>query len=116
MNNELFQTPFWGVAVVALAVLTGCDKVPDVASNVASPTTTAANAVNVPDADVTTNVKTALRQDAALQQFNISVATIKGDVRLTGVVDMQSQIDAALKLARGAEGVHAIHDELTLKK
>jgi osmotically-inducible protein OsmY len=31
------------------------------------------------------------------------------------MVDTQSQIDAAVRIARAAEGAHSIHDELTLK-
>lgn len=97
------QTPFWCTAALTLALLAGCNKAPDTAANVA-------------DVDVTTNVKTALLQNADLKGFEISVMTVKGDVRLTGVVDTQNQIDAAVRIARGADGAHTIHDELTLKK
>ena len=41
---------------------------------------------------------------------------LKGDVRLTGVLETQQQIDEALRLARAAEGAHTIHDELSLKR
>ena len=72
--------------------------------------------VNVADIDVTTHVKTALLQNDSLKGFDITVVTIKGDVRLIGVLDNQSQIDEAIKIARASEGAHTIHDELTLKK
>jgi hyperosmotically inducible protein len=72
--------------------------------------------VEVSDSDLTTQVKTALIRDETLKVFDIAVVTTKGDVRLTGVVDNQSQIDQADKLARSIDGVHAIHDELTIKK
>jgi hyperosmotically inducible protein len=71
---------------------------------------------NVADADVTSNVRTALQQDASLKGMDISVATLKGDVRLSGFVDNQAQIDSAVKLARAADGVHSIKDELAVKK
>jgi len=88
---------------LALLMLAGCSKtVPD--------------APQVSDIDVTEHVKTALQQDDALKGFNIAVVTRKGDVRLTAVLDNQAQVDAALKIARAAEGVHSIHDELTLKR
>ncbi len=112
MNKHL-RTHFWSVAVVALALMAGCAKTPE-AGGVAQPGTS--NAANVADGEVTTHVKTALLQDAALKGFDINVIALKGDVRLIGVVDTQSQVDAAIKLARGADGVHSIHDELTLKK
>lgn len=88
---------------LALMVLAGCSK--------QSPAV-----AQVSDLDVTEHVKTALQQDDALKGFNIDVVTQKGDVRLTGVLDSQAQVDAALKIARAAEGAHTIHDELTLKK
>lgn len=111
MNKHL-RTQFWSVAVVTLALMAGCDKAPE-AGGVAPGTP---NATNVADGDVTTNVKTALLQDTALKGLDINVITLKGDVRLIGIVDNQSQIDAAIKLARGADGVHSIHDELAIKK
>jgi hypothetical protein len=68
------------------------------------------------DRGVTTRVKAALKGDENLKGFDIAVVTTKGDVRLTGVVDNQSQIDHVIKLARSIEGAQAIHDELTIKK
>jgi osmotically-inducible protein OsmY len=71
---------------------------------------------NVSDLDVTEHVKTALQQNDALKGFDIGVVTLKGDVRLTGVVSSQAQIDEAIKIARAADGAHTVHDELTIKK
>jgi hyperosmotically inducible protein len=51
-----------------------------------------------------------------LKGFDIQVVTLKGDVRLIGVVANQAQVDEAIKIARAAEGGHTIHDELTVKK
>lgn len=68
------------------------------------------------DIDVTTKVKTALLTDADVKRFDISVETTKGDVRLGGVVDNQGQIDNAVKIVRSVDGVHSVHDELTIKK
>jgi osmotically-inducible protein OsmY len=73
-------------------------------------------AVNVSDIDVTEHVKTALLQTESLKGTDITVVTLKGDVRLKGVVARQSQIDDALRIARAADGAHSIHDELTLAK
>lgn len=42
--------------------------------------------------------------------------TLKGDVRLVGSVETQEQIDEALRIARAAEGIHSIHNELTIQK
>lgn len=98
---------------IALAILAGCSKSPDAA--VAMPGALAVDA-NVIDADVTRKVETALRQNDALKAFNIMVVTLKGDVRLTGVLDSQAQVDEAIRTARAVNGTHSIHDELTLKQ
>jgi osmotically-inducible protein OsmY len=69
----------------------------------------------VSDLDITRNLTLALLGAAELQGKTIGVIANKGDVRLTAVLDNQSQIDMALRLAHGAQGVHTVHDELTLK-
>mgnify|MGYP001179701000 CR=1 FL=1 len=70
---------------------------------------------NIADVDITRNVTTALHQTASLKQADITVVTKKGDVRLTGVLDSQAQIDEAKGIARATDGAHAIHDELKLR-
>ena len=74
------------------------------------------NSQETSDLEVTTQVKSALLRDTDLKSFDIAVLTTKGDVRLTGQVDKQSQIDSALSIGQGIKGVHSIHNELTLKK
>jgi osmotically-inducible protein OsmY len=102
------------VASIAALVLVvaGCNK----AADPVAATATAAAGANVADADVSTNVKTALLREERLKGLDIQVVTLKGDVRLIGVVDNQAQIDEVIKVARAADGVHAIHNELTIKK
>jgi osmotically-inducible protein OsmY len=104
-----------GLAVAL--TMAGCSKAPETTTTV---TTTvppaAADMANVSDVDVTEHVKTALQQNDALKGFDITVVTLKGDVRLVGVVDSQAQIDEALKIARAANGAHSIHDELRIKQ
>lgn len=103
------------VAAAALVVtaLGGCSNLPEV--SVASPSASSP-AANVSDIDVTEHVKTALLQEASLKGLDITVVTTKGDVRLTGVLDTQGQIDDAIRIARAADGAHAIHDELTIRQ
>ena len=99
--------------VTLTALIAACSKSDPPES--ASMTTSSAT-VNVSDRDVNEHVKTVLNQNAALKAFDIQVITLKGDVRLIGIVDTQAHIDEALKIARAAEGTHTIHNELTLKK
>jgi hyperosmotically inducible periplasmic protein len=106
---------FWGgclAVVVALGLLGACNPTPPQPTSAADVATAPGN---VSDLDVTTAVKTALQRDDALKAFDIQVITTKGDVRLTGSVQTQAQISNAIAVAREAPGVHAVHDELTLK-
>lgn len=100
-------------AAFAVIGLAGCAKAPDL---LAGPAAASSDTAHVADADVTKHVKTALRHAQALEGFDIAVVTTKGDVRLTGVLDNQAQIDEAIRIARAADGAHTIHDELTVRK
>jgi len=111
--NQHRQHLLAAATTLALLGLGACGKAPE--PTVANPAASSATA-NVSDIDVTEHVKTVLNQTASLKGIDITVVTLKGDVRLTGVLDSQSQIDEALRIARAAEGAHTIHDELTIKK
>jgi hyperosmotically inducible protein len=109
------------LAGVLTLLIAGCNKPQELAGTPppsAALGTAATKTVgdNVSDIDVTTKVKTALLGDEILKGFDIAVVTRNGDVRVNGIVDTQSQIDHADKLVRGIEGVHSIHDELSIKK
>jgi osmotically-inducible protein OsmY len=99
-------------AVLVATAMAGCSK--PAGMSVASPAASSP-AANVSDIDVTEHVKTALHQTASLKGIDITVVTLKGDVRLIGVLDSQAQIDDAIRIARAADGAHAIHDELTIR-
>jgi osmotically-inducible protein OsmY len=111
--NQHRQRLLSAATALMLGGLMACGKSP--APTTAHPPVTSAVA-NVSDMDVTEHVTTALRQTDSLKGFDVAVVTLKGDVRLTGVLDSQSQIDEVLRIARAAEGAHTIHDELTIKK
>ena len=96
------------LATMTLWLLSGCGKSPAVSA-------TSPASEEVVDADVTFKVKTALLQDSLTKDLQLAVVTRKGDVRLTGEVDTTAQREHVLGLARGAAGVHAVHDELTIK-
>jgi len=103
----------FAAAVAATVAVAGCSKSPE-----ATATTAAAPAAsgNVSDIDVTEHVKTALLQNESLKGFDINVVTLKGDVRLIGMLDNQAQIDEAIRIARASDGAHTIHDELTIRR
>ena len=113
MNPRAECLLFATASLIAAIGLGACSPKPE--AQASAPAASAA-AVNVPDIDVTEHVKTALLRSDALKGFDITVETIKGDVRLNAVLDNQAQIDEAIRIAHAADGVHAIHDELTIKK
>ncbi len=75
---------------------------------------TVGNAVD--DGVITTKVKSALLGDPSVKSFDIAVATRKGEVQLSGFIDSQAQMDQAVAVARGVEGVTAIANQMSLKK
>ena len=76
--------------------------------------TTVGNKVD--DSIVTTRVKSALLNDANIKSFDIAVVTRKGEVQLSGFVDNRTQIDRAVEVASGVEGVRKVSDEMSVKK
>jgi hyperosmotically inducible periplasmic protein len=104
---------FFAAALLATMLAGGCSKPPEPVVSMPAPSVAVGN---VSDIDVTEHVKTALLQNDLLKGFDITVVTLKGDVRLTGRLDSQAQIDEAIKIARASDGAHTIHDELTIKK
>lgn len=76
--------------------------------------TTVGNKVD--DAVVTTKVKAALLGDAHVKSLAIGVVTRQGEVQLSGFVDNQGQIDRALEVAGGIEGVRRVSNEMSVKK
>jgi hyperosmotically inducible periplasmic protein len=99
--------------LLGLLTLAGCNKPQDtaVSTNVDSTVAT-----ELQDAEVTAKVKAALLLDETIKSLDITVVTTKGDVRLTGVVDTQAQLDQIDTMVRDIEGVHSFHDELTIKQ
>jgi hyperosmotically inducible protein len=122
----LFGTALVGVVAISMA---GCNRSSQESAGTVPPSTvfmssdssgrtmpTATLGSEGSDDDVTMKVKAALLRNENVEKFDIGVATVKGDVRLTGVVDNQTQIAEAIKVARGVEGVHGLHDDLSIKK
>ena len=70
----------------------------------------------VDDSIVTSRVKTAFLADENVKGSDIAVVTRDGQVQLSGFVDNQGQIDRAIHLARGIEGVGSVSDGMSVKK
>ena len=70
----------------------------------------------VDDGIVTAKIKSALLADPGVKSIDIAVVTRKGIVQLSGYVDNQAQVDRAIDIARGVEGVQSIGNEMSIKK
>jgi osmotically-inducible protein OsmY len=70
----------------------------------------------IDDSVITTKVKAALMADGAIKGSDISVETRRGEVMLSGVVNSDAQIDKAVKVANGVDGVKAVDNKMTVKR
>jgi hyperosmotically inducible protein len=76
--------------------------------------TTVGNKVD--DGIITGKVKAALLSDPNIKSFDIAVVTRKDEVLLSGYVDNRVQMDRAVEIARGIEGVRLVSNEMSIKK
>jgi len=109
--NGLTRLSFLCVLLLALLLITGCNKSKEENDN--STNDAPITLKKISDTELSFNVKVALLSDKNISRFDIKVKTKKGVVRLTGVVDNQDQIDYVEKLVRNIGGVQGLHDELT---
>ncbi|MGL6010241.1 MAG: BON domain-containing protein [Shewanella oncorhynchi] len=101
------------LATAVILSLSACDA----PQTTRIPTETSSNAEASPaDTKLTIEIKRALASDNELKSIDIVVATIKGDVRLTGVTENQAQIERAVEITENIDGVNTLHHELTIKK
>jgi osmotically-inducible protein OsmY len=114
--KKFFLMPLLATAMLATLLFAGCTKLPEPVTSTAPMPEAPGPVGSIPDVDVTEHVNMALKQSDMLKTASISVVTLKGDVRLIGVLDSQAQIDEAIRIARGSVGAHTVHDELKLKK
>ncbi len=72
--------------------------------------------VGVDDGIVTARVKAAFMNDPDIKSVDVSVATRKGEVQLSGFVNDQKQMDRAVVVARAVENVTSVSNEMSIKK
>jgi hyperosmotically inducible protein len=115
-NKSLVLT----VALIGALAIAGCGKKEEKAPAPGEPKTEAQTApttigTEIDDATITTKVKTALLTDNYVKGLDIKVETRKGEVQLSGYVDSQEQIDKAVAIAKGIEGVKNVDNEMMVK-
>ncbi len=105
------------ISLVGALALAGCGKSEEKGPKPEGPKPEAKTTVGteVDDSAITTKVKSALLADADVKSFDIKVETRKGEVQLSGFVDNQSQMDRAVAVAKGVEGVKKVDNKMSLK-
>lgn len=68
----------------------------------------------IDDAGITAKVKTALAAEKDVSAVKINVDTAQGTVTLSGQVASQTEVDRALRVARGVDGVKSVENRLTV--
>ena len=106
----------------ALILVSGCDSLltdtratAPATTPVTTPVTTSVG-TEIDDGIVTAKVKSALLADPDIKSFDLKVETRKGEVMLSGFVGNQAQVDRAILVARGVEGVKAVANKMDLKQ
>ncbi len=85
------------------------------AANAPDGSTSSKALVAVDDSVITTKIKTKLLADDEVKSTDISVETVGGEVSLSGFVDNQRQVERAVEIARGVEGVKKITNKMSVK-
>ncbi|MBT9612905.1 MAG: BON domain-containing protein [Burkholderiales bacterium] len=93
--------------------ITGCKPQQETGTPPAPSTTVG---TKIDDSVVTTRVKSALLADPSIKSFDIAAVTRKGEVQLSGFVDNQTQIDRAIDIVRGVEGVQSVTNKMSVKQ
>jgi len=101
------QLNYFSVFIMILALLffTGC----------AATSTQESTGEYIDDSVITTKVKAAIFNDPALKSAEINVETFRGVVQLSGFVSSQSDINRAIEVAGGVDGVQSIRNDMRIK-
>lgn len=92
--------------------IAGCGKSSDNGPQTETKTTVG---TEIDDTVMTTKVKSALLRDTGLESLDIKVETRKGVVQLSGFVDSQNQMDRAMAVAQGVDGVSNVDNKIRIK-
>ena len=68
------------------------------------------------DRRITNRVMADMLAKQQVRQFKLLVVTVRGEVLLSGLVDRQTQIDSAVKVARWVNGVRDVRHVMNLRK
>ncbi len=99
----------------ALSVTKGIEGVTGIDNKLSLKEGVATVGNKIDDSVITAQVKAALLGDPSIKSMDISVITRKGEVQLSGFVNNQGQMERAVDVARGVEGVTQVSNEMSLK-
>jgi len=69
----------------------------------------------VDDSVITAKIKAAVLEEASLKSAEINVETYKGIVQLTGFVRSRADINKAVEVAKGVDGVKSVKNDMIVK-
>ncbi|HVK56492.1 MAG TPA: BON domain-containing protein [Burkholderiales bacterium] len=95
---------------VAFVLLDGCDARHDGRTPVVGATAE----MEKDDSVITANVSVALREELPARSGYFNVETRNGKVYLSGYVDNKNQVDRAISIARGLEGVKDVESNVRM--
>jgi hyperosmotically inducible periplasmic protein len=98
-------------AITAAATLSVVTAHPAFAQS-ASPSTMGRSDQPVSDTAITTKVKASMAADTQVSARNINVTTVNGVVELRGTATSQSEVDKAVSIARGVDGVKSVTNSI----
>ena len=104
------------LSAVALVFLAGCESPKTDAQLVATAPASPSVGTQIDDSVVTAKVKSALLADPDVKSNDLKVETRNGEVMLSGFVNSLTQMDRALLVARGVQGVTDVANKMTLKE
>lgn len=93
--------------------LTGCNPEPPI---ILAQTPRITLGTEIDDSVVTARIKSALLADARVNRLDVAVVTRRGEVMMRGEVANQAQMDRAVQLATGIDGVRSVSSLMSIKQ
>lgn len=69
----------------------------------------------VEDAVITTRINAAIFDDSDLRNSDVDVETVNGEVRLSGTVESQEELDSLVDLVEEVDGVRSIQNDVDVE-
>lgn len=109
--NQNTQKIAWALFAISLLPLAGCEKN---SGPIAASRPVASDSTIPEDIAISIKLKELLAVHPVLKDFQISVFTTQGDVRLIGTLDNEAQIDAVITMAKNMQEVASVTNDLVL--